>query len=98
MAGEDPTQRIKREVREMLVIDRVELVLVEKLKEMRDLDRQQPRRREQLGDAGHEVIEVRHLGKRVVAHEQIGRSSITLQFPRELTAKEPGKRRNPCRL
>ena len=43
MAGEDPFRGEQRVVREMLVVDRVELVLLDEADEVRDLDRQDAR-------------------------------------------------------
>ena len=57
----EPLQRNKREVREVLVIDRVELVLGDQALEMRNLDGDDALRRQEKRHAGDEVVELAEL-------------------------------------
>ena len=70
--GEDPLGGDEREVREVLVIDGVELVLVHQPHQVRELDGDHAARLEQGLDARHEVVELGHLGEHVVADDQVG--------------------------
>ncbi len=63
--------RDQREVREVLVIDRVELVLVDELLEMRKLEGDDALRRAN-APCGNEVVKVWHLRQHVVADDQVG--------------------------
>ena len=72
VGGEDLFGRHEREVGEVLVVDRVELLLGHQTHEVRELDGDDPARLEQKLDAGHEVVDVWHLGQYVAAQHQVG--------------------------
>ncbi len=65
----------EREVGEVLVIDRVELIVVEELHQMGELERTGPRRLEDDGDAGDERVQIGHLREHVVAQHHVRDSS-----------------------
>ncbi len=72
----------------MLVVDLVELVAGDRPLEMRELQRDRAFGLQQPGDAGHEVVDVRHLGQDVVADDQVGRVAIVRERARQLFAEE----------
>ena len=70
MAGEDPFRGQQRVVREVLVVDRVELVLLDEADEVRDLDRQDAPGRKQEVQRDSEVVEVRDMRENVVRNDE----------------------------
>src|SRR5579871_4605248 len=78
----------EREIREMLVIDRVELVLGDEPHEMRDLDGGDAARLHQNADAGDEGVEVRHLREDVVADDEIGAAALGRELAGEPRVEE----------
>ena len=86
--------RDQREVGEVLVIDRVELVLRHQSLEMRELQGDDAFRLEQAGHARDEVVEVGHLSQHVVADDQIRAFAFGDQRVRQLDAEESDARRN----
>ena len=87
--GEDALRRAQREIREMLVVDRVELVLGDEPHEMRKLDRRDAPRREQGGDAGDEGIDVGHLRQHIVGDDEVGGLAGGAQTPPGRLVEEP---------
>src|SRR6516164_2837641 len=63
--------RDQRELREVLVIDRVVLVLVHQSYEMREFERRYSSRLEHDSNAAHEVVNIRHLCQHVVPNYEI---------------------------
>ncbi len=86
--------RDEREVREMLMIDGVELVLVDQPLEMRKLERDHAVRRQQMRHAGGEVVEVRHLRQHIVADDEVGLLAFGGEPLRERETEEFDQRRN----
>jgi hypothetical protein len=72
LGREDALHRAQRQVREVLVIDRVELRLLHQAQQVRELDRDRARRRQRLAQATDEVVDVGHVGQHVVAEDQVG--------------------------
>ena len=88
LRAEDRLDRVQREVREVLVVDRVVLEVLDQFREVRELERRRPRRREQGGHARDEVVDVRDLGEHVVSEDEIGRTALLRHPPAELRAEE----------
>src|SRR6516225_8043970 len=63
--------RNEREVREVLVINRIVLVLAHQLHDMREFERRYSSRLEHDSNAAHEVVNIRHLCQDVVPDYQI---------------------------
>ena len=93
VAAGQALDRDQREVREVLVVDGVELVLGDQPREMRELERDHALGREQARHAGDEVVEVGHLGEHVVADDQVGLPALGAQRLGERDAEEldPGR-------
>ncbi len=70
------------------MVDRVELVLLEQLQQVRELDRDRSRRLEDFGHAGDEVVEIRHLGQHVVAEDEVGLDTVGCERCALLLAEE----------
>ena len=96
--GEDLSRGEQREVREVLVVDRVELRLLDQAQQVRELHRDAPPGVEQELEAGDEVVEVRHVGEHVVADDQVGRRALVGEPRAELRAEERDQRRDAVRL
>ena len=73
---EDAARSGEREVREVLVVDRVELVLFDESREVRELHRDHTVGLQQQLDAGDEVVEVGDLGQHVVPDHQVGPDAV----------------------
>ena len=78
----------EREVLEVLVVDRVELVVLDQPQQVRHLDRHDALGREHHLEAGDEVVEVRHVRHHVVGGEQVRAPPLG----HELRARAPGRR------
>ena len=87
-------RRPEREVREVLVVDRVELGPFEQPLNVRELEREQAVRRQQPGKALDEVVEVGDLGEDVVAGDQVGPAARCDELVGELHAEEACERRD----
>ena len=66
-----PARGQEREVREVLVVDRVELVALDQAQQVRHLDRRDPLRRQHDRDPADEVVQIRHVSHHVVGDEQV---------------------------
>ena len=71
MRGEHALRDDEREIREMLVIDRVELVFLHQPQQVRELHRDHAAGLEQQAHAAHEVVQVGHVREHVVAGNQV---------------------------
>ena len=78
---------VEREVRIVLVVDRVELDLLDQFEEMGKFDGRRAGGLQQRSDAGDEVVQPRHMGQHVVADDQIGAPAF------RSPALSPGSRR-----
>ena len=72
--GEDPLGSTKREVGEVLVVDRVELVARDEPQQVRELERDHAAAARAGSSARDEVVEIGDVGQHVVADEQVGRA------------------------
>ena len=78
----------KRKIREMLVIDRVELPLLDQMQQMRKFERGGSSRFQQQLEAGDEIMQVGHVGEHVVRGHQIGGLAGRRQAARGLGAEK----------
>ena len=76
------------------MVDRVVFEVLDQLRKVGELERRRPVRREELGDAGDEVVDVRHLGQHVVAEDEVCRATFGRQSCAELGAEELRDRRH----
>src|SRR5579872_4165320 len=75
---------MKREIRKMFMIDRVELLLLDEVKQMWKFQRRSAGRFEQKLKTADEVVQVGHVRKHVVGDHQVGRFSGRAQPARRL--------------
>ncbi len=80
--------RQQREIREMLVIDRIELVLLDQVGQMRKFQRDHAFRLQKQLQAAHKVIEVRDLRQNIVTDQEIGLASRADQLGGQCRAEE----------
>ncbi len=76
------------EVGEVLVVDRVELVVLDQPEQVGELHRDHAARLEQDRHAADEVVEVRHVGQHVVAQQQVGPDAVGDHLGRRRPAEE----------
>jgi hypothetical protein len=88
LGGEDAFGRREREVREVLVVDRVEEVRLDELHQVRELDRRRSLLREEGLHARDEVVQVRRLGEHVVGDDQVRRLRFLHELARRLLPEE----------
>src|SRR5919197_5756325 len=94
MRSEDAFHGRKGEIREMLVIDGVELLLFDEAKEVRKLEGRRPAGRKERGDSGNKIIQVGNVSEDVVRNEEIC-APATREFPSGSFAEEAGLSWNP---
>src|ERR1700722_773498 len=82
------------EIGEVLVVDRVELIVFNQTKQVRKLERQNAFRLQQDLQPFHKVVEVRHLRQDVVAENEVGATVSRREFFRQVCAEEAYERRN----
>lgn len=82
----------ERKIREVLVIDRIKLVLINKPLEVRKFERDHTVARNQMRHSSGEVIEIRHLRQNIIADDEIGAPSFGRQPLRKFQAEEFDKR------
>ena len=80
--------RDQREIREMLVIDRVELVFLDQFFEVGEFQGHDAFRLQKAGDSGDEIIEIGNLGQDVVARNEIGAAPFGDELFGEADAEE----------
>ena len=68
----DALDGCQRQVGEVLMVDRVELVVLQQLHQMGELQRDGALGLERCGQTAREVIDVGHMGEDVVARDQVG--------------------------
>ena len=83
------------EVLEVLVIDRVELVVLDQPQQVRHLDRHHAVVGQQDLEAGDEVVEVRHVRHHVVGGDQVGALALVDEIASRLAAEESDERVDP---
>ena len=94
VSGREAIDRHQRKIREMLVIDRVELVFVDQPLEVGKLERNHPVWSQKMRHSRGEVVEVRDLRQDIVADDEIGLPPLGCESLRELQAEEFNKGRN----
>ena len=82
ISGSETGQSDEREIREVLVVDRIELVFRDEPLEVRNLDRYNALRSQEVGHARDEVVELRHLRQNIVGDDQIGVAMFSDDFSR----------------
>ncbi len=95
---EHALRRHQREVPEMLVIDRVELVLLDEAQQMRELEGGDAARAQQDRHARQEVVEVGHLRQHVVADDEIGEHAAVDELARRVLVEEACQGRHAARF
>src|SRR5437867_3482224 len=90
---EESLHRQQREVREVFVINGVELIACNQPHQMRKLYRDHPTGREQNPQSRNEVVELGYLGEHVIPDQQVGPLAAGSHLPRHLPPKEldPGR-------
>ncbi len=76
LGSEDRADRVQREVREVLVVDRVVLEVLEQGGEVGEFERRRPVGGEKRSDAAGEVVDVGHLREDVVAKHEVGSAAL----------------------
>ena len=90
--GENRVYGREGEIREVFVIDGIELIVRDQLHEMRELDRDHAARSQRDLQSSDEVVEVRHLREHVVAEEQVRLLSCGHELTRCRTSEELDRR------
>ena len=67
----EPLYGDKREIREVLVVNRIELIFRDQPLDMRNLDGYHALRSQEVGHAGDEVVKLRHLRQNIVGGDQV---------------------------
>src|SRR5450631_1592634 len=91
----------QREVGEVLVVNRIELIEFDEPKQMWKLQRQHALGLEQNFETLNEIVQVRNLGKNIVSQHQVGCSSLRREFVCDLRSEKTYERWNTflhCRL
>src|SRR5690606_29913327 len=88
VATEDVLTRPEREVGEVLVVNRVELVLLNEPHQVGELERDDAIRGQDLRDAAYERMEVGDLRQHVVGGDQVGLHALGTQPRRQGRAEE----------
>ncbi len=88
MASEHVLDRFEGQIREVLVVDRVELDLFEQVEHVGELDGRDSLGLEHEADALDEVVEVGHVGQHVVADHEIGSHPVGDDLVRRVHAEE----------
>ena len=94
-AGKEGVQDEQREIREVLVVDRVELVLGDQPKQVRHLDRDDPLGLQEDLQALDEVEQPGHVREHVVARDEVGFDTACAEPLCGLGAEEGHLRGNP---
>src|ERR1035437_1617089 len=80
----------QREIKHMLVIDRVELAAVQKIHRVREFENDTPLGFERPSQALYEVVGVGDVGQDVVAQDQVGLLPFVHQLPRQRLSEKLG--------
>ena len=88
VGGEDALDGGQRQVGEMLVVDGVELVLRDQSQQMRELEGGDTFGLQQAGEAGDEIVDVRHMRQHVVGGGEVGLPALGDQFIRQPHTEE----------
>src|SRR5207245_1978193 len=98
MLREDALGRVQREIREVLVVDRVELIAFDQPRQMRKLEGDRSVPGEHQADATHEIVEVGYLCQDVVADDQVGAAALLRESRRGFDPKELDQGGDPLLL
>src|SRR5437867_5231125 len=85
---EESLHRQQREVREVLVVNGVELIACNQPHQMRKLYRDHPTGRQQNPQSGNEVVEGGYLGEHVIPDQQVSPPAAGSPLPGRLPPKE----------
>ncbi len=77
MAGQHTVRHQQREIREVLVVDRVELALRDQAKQVGEFHRDGAARLQQDRQACDEIVEVRHVRQHIVGADQVGLPALS---------------------
>src|SRR5580698_1898641 len=94
MPARETVHRHQRKVREVLMVNRVELIFLDKPLEMREFECDHPLRRQQLRHSRSEVVEIGDLRQHVVADDEIGPTLPRREPPGEVQSEELNQRWN----
>ena len=72
---EELLHHAERELREVLVINCIELVVLDQAQEVREPERRDPIRREKDSEAFGKIMQLRHVREHVVRHHQVRRAT-----------------------
>src|SRR5579863_6123973 len=78
----------------MLVINRVEFIEFDEAQKVRELKGKHPFRFQKNLETFYKVVEIRNLGKNVVADDEVGEPILRLKFLRHCCPEEPHHGRN----
>ena len=88
VARKNRVDRSERQVREVLVVDRVELTVFDQLHQVWKFKGRHAVRFEQVGKTCDEVVDIRHVRQDIVRDGQIGRAAGRRQSLRQFDAEE----------
>ena len=94
-AAEQLDQRMRGEVAEVLVVDRVELCVLDEVAQVGDLDDRDAIVFEDRLDPAHEAVGVGDVGQHVVAVDDAGAYAVSPESPGELLGEELVVGRDP---
>src|SRR5712671_4558350 len=98
MRGENPFRCVQREIREVFMVHLVELISVNRSQQVRELDCDDSRGRQQNLETTDEVVQVRHLGENVIAEDQVRVMSTSDQIARGFYSEESHERGDALRF
>ncbi len=76
----------------MLVVDRIKLAVIDEILDVRHLDDCPAILLEQHRDAGHESVQIRHVGQYVVGDDHLRRLALAAQLGGQILREEPAER------
>src|SRR5579885_298253 len=88
VSRQNPLGGEQREIREVLVVDGVELVVLDEPQQVRELQRQNTGRFQKNPETFHEIVQVRYLRENVIPQNQLGAKLLCGQFRRQLGAEK----------
>ena len=96
--GKHRYQRGERKVIDVFVIDGIELSPLDQINGVRELQDEPPTGLQNFAKTGDEIVNLRHVGKDIVAKNQICLATFIGKFFRKLSVKELGYRLDPLRV
>jgi hypothetical protein len=108
MGRKNIQQGRERQIRKMLMIDRVEVIALDQFLQTGEFERDDAIRLEQFRKALDEIVDIGNMGEDIVADHQVNRAPLAQEPPSHCTAEEIGidgqpalacpRRRARCRL